>query len=451
MRLLRFRSEGLNGYLEFDLDLSNNLSFLIGINGSGKTSVLRSIMALLGPDLSWLSSATYSNISLDVELEGELVQISAANFEGVAVVRFRRDDVDVSCSISAELIAKHTRMGEEFAFDDEGQPIVLRENRIDIPSNIPTLMFIKDIPTPIFLGLDRTTLGSTRDPNRRATRSRRPHATLRTFLDESVSQAERLAVFAARSANLERTRRAARLREAILLSLFSELKADNYSDLPRKSDLRRLEQTRKSLKAAFSILGIPERNASRVIDPFFSDLFGLVNKLSKFSSNDQIFKEKDIASTGYIDWLNATPRLTLISSVENMVQAFNREELEVFYSIRRYEGIMNDFLGDSKKHLSFSDDGDLQISLPSDAEGTVHYLSSGERQLFVLITNLMFNNDNKQANVVIIDEPELSLHMKWQEMFVSSLQSANPQTQLILATHSPSIINSNEEFCVDLS
>lgn len=90
------------------------------------------------------------------------------------------------------------------------------------------------------------------------------------------------------------------------------------------------------------------------------------------------------------------------------------------------------------------------LRLPSGESASIYYLSSGERQLFVLITTLMFVEDRKQANILIIDEPELSLHMKWQEMFVDSLVAANRDVQLILATHSPSIIYDKDSYCVDL-
>jgi predicted ATP-binding protein involved in virulence len=50
-----------------------------------------------------------------------------------------------------------------------------------------------------------------------------------------------------------------------------------------------------------------------------------------------------------------------------------------------------------------------------------------------------------------VDEPELSLHIKWQELFVTAVQEASPKLQLILATHSPSIILDRVDKCVDLS
>jgi len=77
-------------------------------------------------------------------------------------------------------------------------------------------------------------------------------------------------------------------------------------------------------------------------------------------------------------------------------------------------------------------------------------LSSGERQLVVILTHLAFNPQARRANVLIIDEPELSLHLRWQELFVEAVTSAGPGVQLILATHSPSIIKGRIDRCVDV-
>jgi predicted ATP-binding protein involved in virulence len=80
----------------------------------------------------------------------------------------------------------------------------------------------------------------------------------------------------------------------------------------------------------------------------------------------------------------------------------------------------------------------------------IHSLSSGEQQLVVILTHIAFNPAAQAANVLIIDEPELSLHVVWQEFFVDAIREVNPNLQLILATHSPSIVLDNTENCIDL-
>jgi ABC-type cobalamin/Fe3+-siderophores transport system ATPase subunit len=64
-------------------------------------------------------------------------------------------------------------------------------------------------------------------------------------------------------------------------------------------------------------------------------------------------------------------------------------------------------------------------------------LSSGEKQLLIILLTLLCQ-DEKPA-ILLIDEPELSLHLRWQYALIEISKKLNPNCQLIVATHSPSI------------
>lgn len=83
----------------------------------------------------------------------------------------------------------------------------------------------------------------------------------------------------------------------------------------------------------------------------------------------------------------------------------------------------------------------------------IEELSSGEKQIVVLMAYLAFKVERNGQRVYIVDEPEVSLHITWQERFVDALLEACPDGQFILATHSPSIIAKKERrlLCEDLS
>jgi len=48
------------------------------------------------------------------------------------------------------------------------------------------------------------------------------------------------------------------------------------------------------------------------------------------------------------------------------------------------------------------------------------------------------------------DEPELSLHIEWQEKIISSIRDLNPNSQIIVATHSPEIAGRWRENMIDM-
>lgn len=75
-------------------------------------------------------------------------------------------------------------------------------------------------------------------------------------------------------------------------------------------------------------------------------------------------------------------------------------------------------------------------------------LSSGEKQLYIFLMEALL--EKNKTVVYIADEPELSMHITWQESLVSSLKSLNPNAQFIFATHSPDIISSFTSSVINL-
>ena len=70
----------------------------------------------------------------------------------------------------------------------------------------------------------------------------------------------------------------------------------------------------------------------------------------------------------------------------------------------------------------------------------INALSSGEKQLFVRALSLkMINAVN---SIIMIDEPEISLHPKWQQRILKTYQKIGQNNQIFVATHSPHILSS---------
>lgn len=72
-------------------------------------------------------------------------------------------------------------------------------------------------------------------------------------------------------------------------------------------------------------------------------------------------------------------------------------------------------------------------------------LSSGEKNDFVMFYNLIF--DSEKNGLVLVDEPEISLHIEWQEEYLDCLLDICKMNSLqaIIATHSPNIVNGHFE------
>jgi predicted ATP-dependent endonuclease of OLD family len=64
-------------------------------------------------------------------------------------------------------------------------------------------------------------------------------------------------------------------------------------------------------------------------------------------------------------------------------------------------------------------------------------LSSGEKQLLIILFQVFLLNE--QPSILLLDEPENSLHIEWQHQLIDVIRKLNPNSQLIISTHSPSI------------
>ncbi len=113
-----------------------------------------------------------------------------------------------------------------------------------------------------------------------------------------------------------------------------------------------------------------------------------------------------------------------------------------------YEKIVNQKLTFKRMILSSSQG----ITIISDENKilSLNELSSGEQEILVLFYKLIFESD---VSLLLVDEPEISLHIAWQKEIMDNLKSIvqlNNNLQMIIATHSPQIISNNWDLQIDL-
>ncbi|MEZ8655778.1 AAA family ATPase [Vibrio splendidus] len=121
-----------------------------------------------------------------------------------------------------------------------------------------------------------------------------------------------------------------------------------------------------------------------------------------------------------------------------------------FEEIDKYLSVVNSFL--DKKRLAYSYDKEKKVPRVGleFSDGTwsrIQVMSSGERQLLTMLyaVNRMSGN-----SAVLIDEPELSLHIDWQEELLSKMMSQLGNRQIIVCTHSPSIAADFDEYMIEV-
>lgn len=81
--------------------------------------------------------------------------------------------------------------------------------------------------------------------------------------------------------------------------------------------------------------------------------------------------------------------------------------------------------------------GDRSIDIKSqDKEIGLNSLSSGEKHVLRILIEILLADQNS----IIIDEPELSMHIDWQKDLIKIMRELSPEAQIIVATHSPEIM-----------
>lgn len=452
MRILRFKAEGLHGFLKFNLTFKNTLTFLTGINGSGKTSALNSIIALVTPDLSMLAGLEYESILVEVEHDEEKLTISARTFE---------DTIEVRCSGISETLtfSRFSPDPDAPAFRSSDSEDEYYRDIISIKSASPVIRKLLALPTPMFLGIDRRSsfgLGRMPGGNRQ---SRFGRNIFSKSLSGSLMAAASLAENRYRDALIQAGRLGERMQREMLLGLLGsdtdEPSDSNTLRLPAPEDIRELQRVRRDLHSIAAIMRLPVSEVQKRLIPLLDRLQRLAERIPDGTNLERAFTSDSDNSkiiTAIAAWNANQSHLLRVRFISEKVAAYNSARTELLSSLTSYQRLVNGFLNDSGKSIVFGDEGYIGVEIDGLKDPRpISSLSSGEAQIFVILTHLAFNPSAQRNNVFIIDEPELSLHVQWQEMFVSSAIEANPNIQYILATHSPSIILDRVNDCIDIA
>jgi predicted ATPase len=119
---------------------------------------------------------------------------------------------------------------------------------------------------------------------------------------------------------------------------------------------------------------------------------------------------------------------------------------EAFKEVDKYFEVVNSFL--DKKELTYALDKNRRmpkvgLKFPDETWSSIKVMSSGERQL---LTMLYAVNKMSGNSAVLIDEPELSLHIDWQEELLGQMMEQLGNRQIIVCTHSPAIASDFDEY-----
>jgi len=129
-----------------------------------------------------------------------------------------------------------------------------------------------------------------------------------------------------------------------------------------------------------------------------------------------------------------------------------QQKFEIFDSLLKRAELFKDIINTRFLYKQFSVDKESGFIFTTARGSTVplRTLSSGEQHELVLAFELLFRV--REGSMILIDEPELSLHVTWQHKFLEDIGRISDLANLdfLVATHSPSIIHRQSHLMVPL-
>lgn len=201
----------------------------------------------------------------------------------------------------------------------------------------------------------------------------------------------------------------------------------------------------------------------------------LVKKLRQGSQNtfDELNKalaklddrRKQFSSSGLAVKVSDSDLLQINEKQENLVNVLklyiddSHKKLDPYEELSQKIKLLKGIVNKRFKHKTLEVERDKGLSFRStivkntkgEFETIPHSkLSSGEQHELILFYKLIFNSQSN--DLILIDEPELSLHISWQNKFIKDLKEVSSinDISIVIATHSPDIIDENWDLKVEL-
>lgn len=453
MKVKKLIASEVNGILNFNIDFKEDLNFLIGINGSGKTTALKLLLGLITPSYKFLNKIEFKRASLEcINDNGQQINILAERKESDFL------ELELKIDNISKVKNKVPLFDNDNKYMDDDEEMVINRKF----ENFKVVRAIQNLKTPVFLGLDRRILhrkifeDPRMDYERRkfhAIRMGRRKHTNNDPMDISIIEIQELVNDYVREIAKKQPQLTEEFKSEILNNSIKYYEDEGRGVNLKGIEEEKLHQKRESLEEALKNLAIGD--FKQRINKFFEEFIKLNREIRDFSPKvNKLESKKDVDkfSRLFSQMMLNSMQLSRIDEIIELSQEYQKKIADLREPINRLNGILYDFFEESQKKIEVQPNGEFEITLQNGEIATPFELSSGEKQILIMITHLIFYEDRTSPGIFIIDEPELSLHLGWQEIFVNAIREASPNTQFILATHSPTIIGGieNEQYCVDV-
>ena len=410
-RLERIVVRGFRGQARpIELDLKPDANFLIGRNGTGKTTLINLVHAALSLDLPALRESAFDRIDFIFKRPRHRIKprfsvIRTASEEGNARICYRVADSATAQADEYQFSRQRRRGGIIATVPNLNEPVN--------PTRRPLRERLSEIYQTTWLslqrGADKLAPQNDWDEDNRPDIDRK----LDTLSNDLTRYFSRL------------DRKVSEKTQLFQKDWFLSFLANDRRT--RERDIGKLDDTaeRASLSAIFNDFNMQPEEYSSQLDRHF-----------RLARRAQASFKEEATGVAVRDYLVAVDVMRLHQLVEQW-QVLESAKEEIYKPRSDFETVTSDML--FRKHIITNSSNQIVVRNEKDEKLDLDKLSSGEKQLLIFLSETLLQE--QRPFIFLADEPELSMHVEWQEDLVPALLRINPNAQVLFATHSPDVVN----------
>jgi energy-coupling factor transporter ATP-binding protein EcfA2 len=393
----------------------SSVNVIIGRNGTGKTTFMSILHAVLTVDIEWLYDFEFNEVEIKL-IDGS--KSKTIKVKKIISIDYRFPHVEYTIS--------KNKFNLRVVGSDENVPLHFKRRIIEESEEIRAQMDkLVNITT-----LSVYRIKKDYDQNRRERQEAKNTSPVDLILQELI---QRLTTYQLELSDKARAVSSS-LQRKVLTSLLYTGETDQKSGFSLDFDKK---DEKKKLIAAYKQLGVLDSKVRSDISNHVEKVAESVNKMKHVIETSTPEESVDF------DFISPLERIKQTKKVVDMSLEAEEEEKEIFKQRNDFLAILKAFITDKEfefnnGHLTVYKNGSVPISK----------LSSGEKQLIILFAEALLQ---RQAPYIFIaDEPELSLHVAWQREILPAIKQLNPNAQLIVATHSPEVAGKYSDKIIDM-